>query len=163
MKSRAQNLYYTLVKLIRLHRIFTHLSRKYCRKHVNVHFFIQDTSKNLMFKKCLLNIELGGPFGGPACRPFIIWSNDAQKSFYRLVKSTFRFFDTSKNMKISMIYPYFTQFGKDSLIKNKCLQLNFTGPQKFFQASYEHMIYYENVLQTISYRTHQLSWSYDKY
>ena len=69
MKSKAENVYYILVKLIRLLRICTHLSRKNFRKYVNVHFFIQNISKNLMFKKCLLKIELGGPFGGHGLPP----------------------------------------------------------------------------------------------
>ena len=46
---------------------------------------------------------------------------------------------------------------------SKNLNLDFTGPQKLFQTSYDHMINYENVLQTIFYQTHQLSWPYDHY
>ena len=46
---------------------------------------------------------------------------------------------------------------------SKNLNLDFTGPQKLFQTSYEHMINYENILQTISYQTHQLSQPCDNY
>merc|ERR1712035_209197 len=54
-------------------------------------------------------------------------------------------------------------FSKDSLLKAKYLHRNFMCFYKIFCGSHEHKIKNRDLLQSMIFQTHQLSWLYDNY